>query len=278
MKKLFLLPLLAVLLITNIAPAQTTLTKDERMQWWREARFGMFIHWGVYSQFAGAYNGNLLQHDGAEWIMNFMKIPVASYQAQAKPFNPTAYDPEEWVRMAKNAGMKYIIITAKHHDGFAMFKTAASKWNIVDASLYGKDALMPLVAACKKYGMKLGFYYSEAQDWNNPGGAVSRVKASVGWANPDSTRIDEYTKAHSGHWDPAQTTSTFNEYLDRVAIPQVKELLTNYGDVAVFWWDTPTGMTDEAATKLQALLKLQPRIITNNRLKKNFPGDTETPE
>jgi alpha-L-fucosidase len=126
--------------------------------------------------------------------------------------------------------------------------------------------------------MKLGFYYSEAQDWNNPGGAVSRVKASVGWANPDSTRIDEYTKAHSGHWDPAQTTSTFNEYLDRVAIPQVKELLTNYGDVAVLWWDTPTGMTDEAATKLQALLKLQPNIITNNRLKKNFPGDTETPE
>jgi alpha-L-fucosidase len=278
MKKLFLVFVLVCLLFANTTIAQTTLTKDERMEWWREARFGLFIHWGVYAQLAGAYNGELLKHDGAEWIMNFMKIPVANYQAVAKQFNPVNYNPDEWVRMAKYAGMKYIIITAKHHDGFAMFKTGASKWNIVDASPYGKDILKPLMAACRKYGIKLGFYYSDAQDWNNPGGSVSRVKASVGWANPDSAKIDAYTKAHSGHWDPAQTTSTFAEYLERVSIPQVKELLSNYGDVAVLWWDTPTGMTDEAATKLQALLKLQPKIITNNRLKNNFPGDTQTPE
>ena len=277
MKKLFLVPVLAWMLFTNVATAQTTPTKDERMQWWREARFGLFIHWGVYAQLAGAYNGQVSKLNSAEWIMNFMKIPMANYQAAAKQFNPVNYNPDEWVRMAKYAGMKYIIITAKHHDGFAMFKSGASKWNIVDATPYGKDVLTPLMVACKKYGIKLGFYYSQAQDWNN-GGSATRIKTAGAWPNPDSAKIDAYTLANSGHWDPAQTTSTFAEYLDRVAIPQVKELLTNYGDVSVFWWDTPTGMTDEAAQKLHDMLKLQPQIITNNRLKRNFPGDTQTPE
>jgi len=254
-------------------------SKDERMRWWREARFGMFIHWGVYAQFAGVYNGHEQQKGGAEWIMNRSKIPYADYQAMAKQFNPVKYDADEWVRMAKNAGMKYIVITSKHHDGFAMFKSEASKWNIADATPYGKDVLQPLAAACKKYGIKLGFYYSQAQDWNNPGGAASRKLMSEGWPNPDSALIDAYTKEHNGHWDPMQETATFNEYIDRVAVPQVKELLTNYGEVSVLWWDTPTNMTDEAALKLQALLKLQPNIITNDRLKRpNFSGDTKTPE
>lgn len=255
------------------------LLKDERMQWWREARFGMFIHWGVYAQFAGVYNGHEQLKGGAEWIMNRSKIPVAEYQAMAKQFNPVKFNADEWVRTAKDAGMKYIVITSKHHDGFAMFQSAVSKWNIADATPYGKDILKPLAAACKKYGIKLGFYYSQAQDWNNPGGAVSRKAASDGWLNPDSAKIDAYTKEHNGHWDPAQETASFNDYIDRVAVPQVKELLTNYGEVAVLWWDTPTNMTDEAALKLQALLPLQPNIITNDRLKRpNFPGDTKTPE
>lgn len=255
------------------------LSKDERMKWWREARFGMFIHWGVYAQFAGVYNGHEQLKGGAEWIMNRSKIPVAEYQAMAKQFNPVKFNAEEWVKTAKNAGMKYIVITAKHHDGFAMFKSNASRWNIVDATPYGKDVLQPLAAACKKYGIKLGFYYSQAQDWNNPGGAVSRKAASEGWLNPDSAKIDAYTKEHNGHWDSAQETSSFAEYIDRVAVPQVKELMTNYGDIAVLWWDTPTNMTDDAALKLQEQLKYQPNIITNDRLKRpNFPGDTKTPE
>ena len=253
--------------------------KDKRMQWWREARFGMFIHWGVYAQLAGVYNGHEQQRGGAEWIMNRMKIPVAGYQAYAKQFNPVKYDADAWVKMAKDAGMKYIVITAKHHDGFAMFKSAASKWNIADATPYGKDVLKPLAAACKKYGVKLGFYYSQAQDWTNAGGAAARKLMNEGWPNPDSANIDAFTKAHNGHWDAAQETSSFAEYIDRVAVPQVKELMSNYGDVAVLWWDTPTNMTDEAALKLQEVLKLQPNIITNDRLKRpNFPGDTKTPE
>jgi alpha-L-fucosidase len=277
MKKSFYLLLCSLFL--GVITFSQSLSKDQRMQWWRDARFGMFIHWGVYAQWAGVYDGHELEHGGAEWIMNRSKIPVAEYQAKAREFNPVKYDPDAWVRMAKDAGMKYIVITAKHHDGFALFKTAASKWNVVDATPYGKDLLAPLAAACRKYGIKLGFYYSQAQDWNNPGGAVSRKKASEGWPNPDSARIDAYTSTHKGHWDPAQETASFDEYIDRVAVPQVKELLTHYGKLGVLWWDTPTNMTDEAARKLQALLALQPQIITNDRLKRpDFPGDYKTPE
>ena len=263
---------------TTSTPVVRTLSKDERMKWWREARFGLFIHWGVYAVPAGTYKGIQINRIG-EWIMNRGKIPVAEYQKFAQEFNPVKYDADAWVKMAKDAGMKYIVITAKHHDGFALFKTDASKWDIVDATPYGKDLLKPLAAACKKYGIKLGFYYSQAQDWGNPGGAAARRPASEGWANPDSAKIDAYTAANSGHWDPVQTSKPMSEYINEVAVPQVKELLTNYGDVAIFWWDTPTDMRDEYAEKLNALLALQPNIISNDRLKRpNFPGDYKTPE
>jgi len=269
-------------IVVNCATAQTKETKEEkakRMEWWHEARFGMFIHFGIYAQLGGEYRGHQQARGGAEWIMNRMKIPVAEYQAVAKQFNPSKYDADAWVKMAKDAGMKYIVITAKHHDGFALFDSKASTWDIVDASPYGKDLIKPLAEACKKYGIKLGFYYSQAQDWVNPGGSAARKEMKEGWPNPDSTKIDAYTKEHRGHWDPAQETASFDDYIDRVSVPQVKELLSNYGDIAVLWWDTPTNMTDEAAFKLQSLLKLQPGIITNDRLKRpNFPGDTGTPE
>ncbi|MBO9636176.1 MAG: alpha-L-fucosidase, partial [Chitinophagaceae bacterium] len=275
--------LLSALLAAQLAGAQSTqsadTSKDARMKWWREARFGMFIHWGVYAQWGGVYHGHNQARGGAEWIMNRSKIPVAEYQEKAKSFNPTAYDPDSWVKLAKDAGMKYIVITAKHHDGFALFDSKASQWDVVDATAYQKDLLKPLAEACRKYGMKLGFYYSQAQDWNNPGGSVARKEMREGWANPDSAKVDAYTKAHNGHWDPAQETRSFDQYIDEVAVPQVRELMSNYGDIAVLWWDTPTNMTDEAALKLQAQLKLQPQIITNDRLKRpNFPGDTKTPE
>lgn len=277
MKKI-LMASIVVLLIGPTLTAQKVISKDERMKWWREARFGMFIHWGVYSIPAGVWNGREIGGIG-EWIMNRGKISVRDYTEMAKQFNPVKYDPEAWVRMAKDAGMKYIIITSKHHDGFALFISEASKWNVVDHTVYGKDLLKPLAEACQRNGIKLGFYYSQAQDWVNPGGSAARKITREGWANPDSVIIDAYTKEHHGYWDPAQETRSFDKYIDEVAVPQVRELLTNYGEVAVLWWDTPTGMTDEAATKLQSLLTLQPRIITNDRLKRpNFPGDHKTPE
>jgi alpha-L-fucosidase len=254
------------------------LEKDERMGWWREARFGMFIHWGVYAVPAGTHNGQRINRIG-EWIMNRGKIPVTEYKLYAKQFNPVKYDADAWVRMAKDAGMKYIVITSKHHDGFALFDSKVTTWDMVDATPYGKDLIKPLADACRRHGIKLGLYYSHAQDWVNPGGAAARKKTSEGWANPDSARIDAYTEAHSGHWDPAQTARTMEQYINDIAVPQVKEILTQYGDIAVLWWDTPTGMTDEFAEKFKALLPLQPRMITNDRLKRpNYPGDFKTPE
>ena len=277
MKKIFFLSIALICSVSALFGQDTS--RDARMKWWREARFGMFIHWGVYAQWGGVYHGHQQARGGAEWIMNRAKIPVAEYKERAKSFNPTQYNPDAWVRMAKEAGMKYIVITAKHHDGFALFNSKASTWDVTDATPYGKDLLKPLAEACKKYGVKLGFYYSQAQDWGNAGGSVARKVMAEGWPNPDSARIDAYTKEHGGHWDPAQETKSFAQYIDDVAVPQVKELMTNYGEIAVLWWDTPTNMTDEAASKLQAQLKLQPGIITNDRLKRpNFSGDTKTPE
>jgi alpha-L-fucosidase len=232
---------------------ETPARRDERMKWWREARFGMFIHWGVYAVPAGTYNGRQIPGIG-EWIMNRGKIPIAEYQTYAKEFNPVKYDADAWVRLAKEAGMKYIVITAKHHDGFALFDSQASDWNIVQATPYGTDLLKPLAAACRRHGLKLGFYYSQAQDWNNGGSAAG------------------------GKWDPAQE-HPMDDYLRQVAVPQVREILTHYGEFpAVLWWDTPVDMNTERADPLIELLKLKPGIIHNNRLGGGYKGDTETPE
>ena len=255
-------PLLALgLLISAQGDAQspdpyaneTTAQRDARMQWFREARFGMFIHWGVYSVPAGTYDGKQIGGIG-EWIMHQGKIPTATYQGFAKQFNPANYNADQWVRLAKNAGMKYIVITSKHHDGFAMFNSEASPWNITSATPFKRDPLKELAEACQKHGLKLGFYYSQAQDWNHPGGAAA-----------------------GGHWDKAQD-GDMTEYIKKIAVPQVKEILAKYGKIAVLWWDTPVDMTKERADLLLPLLKLQPGIIYNNRLGGGYKGDTETPE
>ncbi|MBV9126315.1 MAG: alpha-L-fucosidase [Planctomycetes bacterium] len=237
----------------SAAPSESKEQRDARMKWWREAKFGLFIHWGIYSVPAGTYKGKQIPGIG-EWIMNHGKIPMAEYAEYAKEFDPVKFNAEEWVRIAKDAGQKYIVITSKHHDGFAMFHSRASSFNIYDATPFHRDPLKDLATACAKNGIKLGFYYSQAQDWNHPGGA-----------------------AIGGHWDKGQDGS-MDEYLDQVAVPQVREILSNYGPIAVLWWDTPVDMTRERAAKFLPLLKLQPNLITNNRLGGGFPGDTETPE
>lgn len=237
---------------------------DERMQWWREARFGMFIHWGVYSVPAGTYHGEQSKHIG-EWLMRDFNIPVAEYADYAKQFDPEKFDARAWVQIAKNAGMKYIVITAKHHDGFAMFHTHVDGYNIYDATPWKHDPIKELSEAARKAGLKFGVYYSEAQDWHHPGGAAAKRNAE--------RNIDA-----QNHWDPAQQGS-MDDYIDKVAVPQVKELLSNYGPISVLWWDTPVGMTPERVAKFLPLLKLQPALITNNRLDaKHTTGDYDTPE
>src|ERR1022692_3607430 len=239
-------------------------THDQRMKWWRAARFGMFIHWGVYSVPAGVWNGTRVTSSGAERIMNRGRIPVADYQQFTAEFNPVKFNAEEWVKIAKNAGMKYIVITAKHHDGFAMFHSQADPFNIYDATPFKRDPLKELAEACRKEGIKLGFYYSQAQDWNNGG------------------------SAYGGKWDPAQEHD-MDDYIDKIAVPQVKEILSNYGAFpAVLWWDTAVDMNPARAQKLYDVVKaLKPNIIMNNRLlgsrfTNNVPdalrGDTQTPE
>jgi alpha-L-fucosidase len=246
----------------NPYPSETPEQRDARMKWWHEAKFGLFIHWGIYSVPAGIYHGQQIPGIG-EWIMNRAHIPVAEYAGYASQFTAAKFDAEQWVTMAQNAGMKYIVITAKHHDGFAMFHTATDGFNIFDATPFKRDPLAELAAACAKHGIKLGFYYSQSQDWHHPGGAA---------------RIASGGKGPGPHWDPAQDGS-YDDYLKNVAQPQVRELLTRYGPVAVLWWDTPIDMTADRADPLADLMKLQPGIIVNNRLTSNSAfGDTETPE
>ncbi len=253
-------------------------TRDEKMSWWRSARFGMFVHWGPYAQWAGQYRGHQQARGGAEWIMNRCKIPMAEYQERARSFDPTAWDPDAVAKLAESAGMRYLIFTAKHHDGFAMFPTQASTFNIVDHAGQG-DIVGPLVEACRRHGLKAGLYYSQSQDWNNPGGATARKEMAEGWPNPDAEEVDAFSAAHGGAWDPGQLTRSFADYVDQVGLPQVRELLTRYEDTAILWWDTPMGITTDQARRYTELLALKPGIITNDRLKRpDFPGDTSTPE
>ena len=179
-----------------IQDTETTAQRNARLAWWREAKFGMFIHWGIYAQ---------PKPGDGEWAMHDLKIPVAQYKELATTFNPTKFDADAWVTLAKKAGMKYMVLTTKHHDGFAMFDSKVDPFNIVDATPFKRDPLKELVAACQRQGMKLGFYYSQDQDWTAPGGA-----------------------AYKGHWDAEAQDGSFAEYLDKKAIPQIEELLNNY--------------------------------------------------
>ncbi len=236
-------------------PDETKAQRDARMAWWREARFGLFIHWGLYSVPAGIYENQYVDGYPA-WIMYDAKIPVAEYAAYAAQFNPVKFDADAWVKLAEDAGTKYIVMTAKHHEGFAMFHSQVDPFNIYDATPFKRDPVAELAAACAKYGMKFGIYYSEAQDWHHPGGAF--------W--------------NGEPWDPAQL-GNMDDYLKNVALPQVTELLTHYGPIAYFWYDTPVGMTPARVAPFLALDRLQPNMIINDRLSADYQvGDTMTPE
>jgi alpha-L-fucosidase len=228
---------------------------EDRMDWWREAKFGMFIHWGVYAVPAGLYDGEPVDGIG-EWIMQHARIPVARYRRYAREFNPQKYDPEAWAQLAADAGMKYIVITAKHHDGFALYDSAVSEWDIVGASPYGKDLIAPLAEAARKRGLRFGLYYSQAQDWMNPGGAKGSAAEDL--------------------WDLAQG-DRFDDYLQDIAVPQTREILSKY-QPDILWWDTPFMMTPERARPFHEVVAQHPRLITNNRLGGGYAGDTETPE
>lgn len=230
--------LIIIAILPGLAKAQNA---DERTQWFREAKFGMFIHWGIYAEAAGQWDGNNYYGNG-EWIMYRAKIKTTEYEKLAGRFNPVKFNAEEWVQVAKDAGMKYIVITAKHHDGFAMFDSKASDYNIVNATPFKRDPLKELAEACRKAGIRLGFYYSQWQDWHEPGGA-------------------------GNDWEFKHKPGDFDKYFETKCKPQVKELLTNYGPLGLIWFDTPGDMSKEHSMELVELVrKYQPDCLVSSRV------------
>lgn len=245
---------LLILLLALMAGACTTERKPEpatSQGWFADAKFGMFIHWGPYSVLGGEWNGQRIQQgDIAEWIMERFKIPVEEYRKVAATFNPVQFNARAWVQLAKQTGMKYIIITAKHHDGFAMFHSKVSKYNITDYTPFVRDPIKELADACAEEGIRFGVYYSHREDWENP-----------------------YAYGNTWDYDSSQTNldsmdypGLFRKYLEEKAKPQLKELLTNYGPIAVTWFDRGMYTQEQGKEFADMIHTLQPGCLVNGRV------------
>jgi len=222
-----------------------------RMEWWRDARFGMFIHWGPYAVPAGVYNGEPVRGIG-EWIMNSAQIPIPEYETFAAEFNPVQFDADEWVRIAKDAGMKYIIITSKHHDGFGLWDSEVSDYDIMDASPFGRDILKELAEAAEREGLRLGFYHS-IMDWHHP-----------------DAQGPHYPTYNTGE----KSNSNFPRYVEDYLKPQVRELVRDY-DPAVLWFDGEwvPEWTHQMGLDLYGFVRsMKPDILVNNRVDKGRQG------
>ncbi|MGJ8672725.1 alpha-L-fucosidase [Rubritalea sp.] len=217
--------------------------KHPALKWFKDDKYAMFIHWGLYSEMGGVWKDKTYYGIG-EWIMHMANIPVEEYKGFASQFNPEKFDATQLVKLAKAAGMKTIVITAKHHDGFALFDSDASDFTVTKATPYKRDLMKQLADACAAEGIRLGFYYSQNQDWTEPYGGEYKGKRPKGYKPAD-----------------------FNIYFEKKVIPQVTELLTNYGDIAMVWFDTPGDMPKEYSQQLVELVtKLQPDCLINSRI------------
>ena len=224
---------------------------DPRVAWFREAKFGMFIHWGLYSIPGGVWKGQPVKGLG-EWIMRKASIPLPEYAKLADQFNPANFDADAWAQLAQDAGMKYIVITSKHHDGFAMFHSKVSDYNVYDATPWKRDPMKELQAACAKRGIRLCFYYSHAADWHEP---------NAGGANTLDFLEDK--------------TKDFDQYFNGKAIPQVKELLSNYGPIGLIWFDWPGPfLNPERSQRMaDAVHSIQPNTLINSRVGPKKPEE-----
>jgi len=268
----------AALLLTPLAqldaaedkPAQNTLAAparpapelawEQRIQWWREARFGIFIHWGLYSIPAGVWKDKVHAEGYSEWIMFGEKIPAREYEKLAGRFNPVKFDATAWVAIAKQAGMRYMVLTAKHHDGFSMFKSRLTPYNVADATPFKRDVTRELSDACRDSGIRFGCYYSIDRDWYRPQGPGNNYKQNNVWDYPDSTKAD------------------FDRYFATFAKPQVEELLTHYRP-DLLWFDEIDMKTDAQVEDLyQAIRKLRPECVVNSRIQGcRFPAQIPPP-
>ncbi len=228
---------------------ETKEQRDARMAWFRDARFGMFIHWGLYSEPAGEWNGEQSEKN-AEWLMEYKKIPMSDYVKLRDRFNPVKFDAKQWVAMAKNAGVKYIVLTSKHHDGFSMFDSKLSDWDIM-ATPFRRDPTKELAEACKEAGITFCVYHS-IMDWYHPDYAPRR------------------------EWnDVAQGEPNMDRYVENFLKGQLKELATNYGPLGILWFDgewEDTWTHERGKDLYNYVRSLQPDIIINNRVGKNRQG------
>lgn len=222
--------------------------QTDRAAWWREARFGMFIHWGLYSVAAGEWNGKPVDGIG-EWIQNFAKIPNTEYEKLVDGFTLANYNPESWVKMAKDAGVGYIVFTAKHHDGFCLYPSEYTDFDIRRTKYQG-DPLKELIDACRKYEMKVGIYYSHRQDWREEAAAYMKNEYDGHYGKPKS-----------------EVKPDLDKYIKEKAIPQVRELLTNYGKIDLIWYDTPFDLSKEQSQVFVDIVReLQPDCVINGRV------------
>jgi alpha-L-fucosidase len=223
-------------------PEEGAITDAERIRWFQHDKFGMFIHWGPYSYLAGEWKG---QHipvgTEAEWIMQRFNIPVAEYRQMAHNLNPTHFDAGKWVALAKAAGMKYLVITAKHHDGFAMYHSKVSKYNIVDWTPFKRDPVAEIAEACHKADIRFCVYYSHREDWDHPDG-------------------------YGNNWDYNRSEKNFDRYLEQKSKPQLRELLSNYGPVGLVWFDRGMDTPEHTRQFIQIVRQLQPRCLINGRV------------
>ncbi|HPT25972.1 MAG TPA: alpha-L-fucosidase [Bryobacteraceae bacterium] len=220
--------------------AQVKAETEKALRHFDDNKFGLFIHWGLYAIPAGEWKGKYVRGIG-EWIMFREKIPVTEYEGLARQFNPVKFNGEEWAQLAKDAGMKYMVITSKHHDGFAMFGSKASGYNIVDRTPFKRDPMKDLSAACARRGLDFGFYYSQDQDWHEAGG-------------------------RGNNWDFPEKRDA-QPYLNNKVFPQVKEILGGYGKLGLIWFDTPGLLSIPQVDSLRGMVKqLQPSCLINSRI------------
>jgi Alpha-L-fucosidase len=240
--------------------------------WFREAQYGMMIHWGLYSLPAGEWKGRRMDYIG-EWLQSKFEIPNREYGALAGILNPICFNADEWVELAKEAGMKYIVITSKHHDGFAMYKSDCDRYNICDATPFGRDVIGELANACAKKGIRLGLYYSQELDWHEKDGGGYRsgyTNCGMSWTNC---------------WDfPDNENKNYTNCFEKKIKPQLYEILTGYGELSLIWFDTPSVISTEQSRELYDMVKkYQPGCLVNSRIGNGLGdyhswGDNQIPD
>ena len=242
-------------------------------KWFKEAKYGMMIHWGLYSVLGGEWK-NHYSEAYAEWIQATLAIPNAEYAKLANVFNPIYFNAEDWVKFAKGCGMQYMVLTSKHHDGFAMFRSKVDPYNIFDATPFKRDVVAELAEACYKHGLKLGLYYSQDLDWHEKhgGGYLSNPDWSAGitWENS---------------WDfPNKAEKDYSICFENKIMPQIEEILRNYGELCLVWFDMPLTINKQQSMKIyEAIKRYQPECLINSRLGNGdydyvSLGDNEIPE